>query len=142
MSIERAIAPPEIMTENVPNTGHLSTAQRAALQALTDGASKDQAATLAGRTRRTLDRWILEDPSFGSALKQSTGAAVVDAGRRLAGLLDDVIKALGNLLKHPETADHNRLRAADAVISNLIRLREFDDLEQRISVLEERLTNG
>jgi len=130
------------MTENVPNTGHLSTAQRAALQALTDGASKDQAATLAGRTRRTLDRWIGEDPAFGAALKQSTDATVADAGRRLAGLLDDAIKALGYVLKHPETADHNRLRAADAVISNLIRLREFHELEERVSALEEQASNG
>jgi len=127
------------MTDKVQNTGHLSTPQRAALQALADGASKQQAATIAGRTRRTLDRWIGEDPAFGAALKQATNAAVADASRRLAALLDDAIKAIAYVLKHPETANHTRLRAADAAINNLIRLREFDDLEQRISALEERL---
>lgn len=129
------------MTKNVQNTGHLKTAQRTALQALADGASKNQAATLADRTRRTLDRWIADDPAFGDALKQATAAAVADANRRLAALLDEAIRALAYVLKHPETADHNRLRAADNVISNLIRLREFDELEQRITALEEHI-NG
>ncbi|GAG12113.1 unnamed protein product, partial [marine sediment metagenome] len=99
----------------------------------------DQAATMAGRTERTLNRWISEDALFADALKASTDASVADASRRLAALLEDAVTALYSLVKKQDTPDHVRLRAADTIISNLVRLREFDELEERIAALEERL---
>ena len=40
------------------------------------------------------------------------------------------------------TINGAKLRAADLIITNLIRLREFQELDERITKLEERLTNG
>jgi hypothetical protein len=127
------------MTENVPLSGYLTTPQRKALEALASGATKGQASTIADRTERTINRWISEDDRFADALRASTNASVEDASRRLAALLEDAVTALYWLVKKQDTPDHVRLRAADTIISNLVRLREFDELEQRITALEEGL---
>lgn len=127
------------MSENVPPAGHLSTPQRAALDALASGATKAQAASIAKRTRRTLDRWIATEPAFSGALKNVTDAAVADAARRLAMMLDRALDVLDIVLQDPTTPHHVQLRAIDTVVGNLIKLREFDELEQRITALEERL---
>lgn len=128
------------MTDNVQTKRHLTTPQRRALGALADGATRNQAALIANRTRRTLDRWIADDNQFGDALKASTDAAVTDAGRRLAGLLELAITELGKLLSADDVPPHVRLRAIDGAVANLVRLREFDELEKRIAALEERIS--
>jgi len=124
-------------SDNVLNTGNLTTAQRKALDALAYGATKEQAATIAGRTERTVNRWIHDDPEFTDALKVITDDAVSDASRRLASLLDNALDVLLLILNGPDAPDHVRLRAVDMVIGNLIKLRELGDLEERIAALEE-----
>ena len=125
-------------TENVKNTGHLTTPQRAALEALADGATKAQAATVANRTERTLRRWISEDAAFADAMKASTDETVADAGRRLAALLSTAVDVLEEILQGDISA-HIRLRAVDIAIGNFIKLRELGDLAERVAALEERL---
>jgi hypothetical protein len=127
------------MSENVPLSGHLTTPQRKALQALADGATRNQAALLAGRTPRTLNRWIQDEPAFSSALKASTDRAVGDAGRRLAALLDEAVNVLIDIMTRPDVPYHVQLRAVDVAISSLIRLREHGALADRVAALEERL---
>ena len=127
-----------MVTENVQHTGYLSTSQRAALDALADGATKAQAATVAKRTRRTIDRWISEDATFTDALKASTDATVADAGRRLAALLSTAVDVLEEILQGDISA-HIRLRAVDIAIGNFIKLRELGDLADRVAALEDRL---
>lgn len=125
------------MTENGLSSGHLTTPQRKALQALADGATKDQAATLAGRTERTINRWIADDSAFNNALKASTDASVMNASRRLAALLDEAIDTLADILRRDDVADHIQLRSVDVAISNLVKLREHGDLADRVTALED-----
>jgi len=121
--------------------GSLSKAQRTALRALSSGATKRQAAVLAHRTERTLNRWIVEDLAFREGLKSTTSVAIADASRRLAMMLDEAMDVLKDIMTQ-RGKPNERLRAVDMVVSNLVKLREFDDLEQRISVLEEQVGNG
>jgi hypothetical protein len=128
------------MSENVPLGGHLTTPQRKALRALASGATKSQAATLAGRHERTISRWITEDSAFTDALKASTDRAVDDAGRRLAALLDLAVDVLIDIMRRDyEISPHVRLRAVDVAIGSLIKLREHGELTDRVAALEDRL---
>jgi hypothetical protein len=129
------------MSENDQPGRHLSTAQRSALDALHRGASKHQAGIIANRTERTINRWIADDERFQEALKQSTTIAVDDASRRLAGLLDDSIEVIVGIMGDGGISAHIRLRAAEIVISNTMRLIEFQQLEERIAALEGQISN-
>jgi len=129
------------MSDNVPNMGRLSKAQRTALRALSSGATKRQAAVLAHRTERTLNRWIVEDLAFREGMKNATSVAIADASRRLAMMLDEAMDVLKDIMtKRGKPSE--RLRAVDMVISNLVKLREFHELEERIAALEEQVSNG
>jgi hypothetical protein len=123
------------MTENGDYTGRLSTEQLAAISALASGATKDQAAVAASRARRTLDRWIADEPAFQAALQAATDTAVTDAARRLAALLESALSAIQLVLEQTDTKDHDRLRAAEMVIQSTIRMREFADLEKQVAEL-------
>jgi polyhydroxyalkanoate synthesis regulator phasin len=129
------------MSENVYPDMRLTTPQRKALEALIAGASRNQAATVAGRTRRTVDRWIKDDLQFAGELKQATNDAVSDATRRMAAMLDDAQTALEKAISDPDN-NSEIIRIVNTLAGNLIRLREFDELESRIQALEEQLSNG
>jgi hypothetical protein len=129
------------MSENDQPGRHLSTAQRSALDALHRGASKQQAGIIANRTERTISRWIADDEQFQQAVKQSTDAAVSDASRRLAGMLDDAIGVIAGIMSDGGISAHIRLRAAEIIISNTMRLIEFQQLEERIAALEGQISN-
>ena len=128
------------MAENGHVTGHLTTVQRKARDALIAGASKHQADLVAGRSRRTLDRWIQDEPSFRDALRVATNAAVSDASRRMATMLDDCLTALQGVIDEP-SSNRDILRATQVITNSMIRLREFGELEERIRLLEERATD-
>ena len=116
--------------------------QRLALDALLSGASKAQAAAIASRTERTVNRWLTEDTAFRAALSDASAQAIDEAGRRLAMILELSNQRVYDVLEsdNPPAKGGLWLRAADMVISNLIRLREHGDIEERIKKLEERIT--
>jgi hypothetical protein len=118
----------------------LTTPQRKALESLIAGASRDQAAICSGRTRRTVDRWI-KDAMFAGELREATNAAVSDAARRMATMLDQSLTALEKVIEKPEN-NSEIIRIVNTLAGNLIKLREFDELESRIQALEEQLSNG
>jgi len=127
------------MSENVREK-KLTGAQRAALDALASGASRDQAADAADRTRRTLDRWIDGDPAFQRALNEASEAAIADAARRLNGLLRHAVNAIAYVLQHPdEPGGHARLRAAQMTIDAAVKLRELTTIHERLARLEDRI---
>lgn len=124
------------MTENDQHTGNLSDKQLGALDSLASGATKEQAAAVAGVTLRTVNRWIADDPTFNDALKQITSDSVNDGARRLAAMLADSITALHEIVTSKDTKDRDRLRAIELNINNLVKLLEFDELIARIEALE------
>lgn len=121
------------MTEIPDESGHLRPEQRAAIEALASGATKEQAAAVAGRTRRTLDRWISEDQAFRAALQAMTDEAVKDTARRLAGMLEDAVTAMQDVVGAGKAGD--RLRAAEMILANAVKMREFADLAEQVAEL-------
>jgi len=115
--------------------------QRLALDALLSGASKPEAAALAGRTERTVNRWVTGDPAFRAALDEASAEAIDEGGRRLALMLSLANRRIYDVLlsENPPSKSGLWLRAADLVVSHMIRLREHGDIEERIKALEERI---
>jgi hypothetical protein len=127
------------VTENVQPGGHLTAPQRRGLDALTSGGSKAQAAIVAGRTERTVNRWLTDCPAFRAAIDDATTMAIDDASQRMALMLGLSIQRLFEILDNPTTNSAVLLRAIDLQASNYIKLREHGDIEERIKALEEQI---
>jgi len=92
------------------------------------------AAELAGVAYRTLCRWLTQD-QFRAALAQAESNAVDTAARRLAGLGAEAIDVISLVLLTAQS-ENVALRAAQAVLDNLLKLREQHALEKRLAALE------
>ena len=115
-----------------------TTRQSKVIAALLDPSNKSQQAACdaAGVPLRTLQNW-LKDDDFQDALRQAEGQLVNHAARRLLALTDDAIAALKDNLSEYSKPMHS-LRAAELVLSHVLRWREVQDLEARIAALETR----
>lgn len=116
--------------------------QQSAIRALLQTRTVTDAATLAGVSERTLFRW-LADSTFRAALATAEGELLDAAQRRLLALQGKAIDVLDVLLTPETDIPHGvQLRAAQAVLDSLLKLRELRDLEERLAALESRLTGG
>jgi hypothetical protein len=120
------------MAKNGAQT-ELSSRQRRTLAALLTTRNAQEAAALAQVGERTLARWLAQ-PEFRNALLVAEGEAIDSAARRLASLADGAIDALAEILETGKEA--NKRLAAQAILDNLLKLRELRNLEQRLAGLE------
>lgn len=113
------------------------TRQSRLIAALLDPVNRSQADACAavGVPVRTLQNWLADDPAFLAALRAAESAVIDAAGRRLLGLVDDAVDAIGELLR-PGVADAIRLRAAGEVLDRLHTWREDAIFEDRLAALE------
>jgi hypothetical protein len=117
----------------------LSPKQTRAIGALLVCKDIQTAAVEAGVGERTLHTW-LRDANFQAVLRAAEADALTLAVRRLAGasgLALDVVIGIMEGSAPPAV----RLRAALGLLDQLIKLRQFVDLEDRIAMLEERIQN-
>lgn len=122
------------MLQNATGRKELTQAQQRALEALLLAGSITEAATLAGSTRQALHRW-LSDPAFVAALREAETQALAALSRRLVTQGEQAAAALTDALD-PSQGIKDRLRAAEIVLNNLLKLRELLDFEQRLQALE------
>jgi len=109
--------------------------KKRAILALVEHGAVSRAADVVGVTRQTLYRWMRE-PLFRAELQAATGSQVAEASRRLDGLLMRAVDELERLLD--SESEHQRRLAVDSILSHAARLRELVDIEERITVLEQR----
>jgi hypothetical protein len=112
----------------------LTPGQRKAIECLMTAANTTQAALAANVNRATIYKWMADD-TFKSALREAEGEAVEGLSRALVNLGDSASSALRDALL-PSQKIATRLRAAEIVIGNLLRLRELVDFESRLIALE------
>lgn len=118
--------------------GELRPNQRKALEALLATGSITQAATAAGVARKTVYNW-LKEPNFGIALKAAEVEALDNLARSLISLAPAAVEALARVLDDPAATHTQRIRAAEAILSNTLRLRELHSIEARLTALEQRV---
>ena len=117
------------MTEN----SRLTPKQRRGIAALLTCPTITEAAQVAECGERTLYTW-LDDPAFLAELRAAEDAMVDAAVRQLAVAAGAAVAALADLVDNGQPAV--RLKAADAILNHLLRLRELRNLEGRITELE------
>ena len=117
------------------NGNDLSTKQVRAVQALLSAKNVAEAAAATGLGERTLHRWLTED-AFRAALAAAEAELLDAATRRLLHLQGAAIDTFETVLDSEEASAALKLRAAQAVLDNLLRLREVHSLEQRLLELE------
>lgn len=116
----------------------LSARQKRFLQALLTSKSAREAAQKAGIGEKTAYRW-LRLPQVQSAIAEAEGQVLADTMRRLLGMTGVVVDTLHDLLNNPRLLPTERLKVAQAVLDNLLRLRNVTTLEARLAELEEQV---
>ena len=117
----------------------LTTKQAAAIAALLEGHNQAGAATAAGVTKRTVQRWLTE-PTFTAALREGSDGAIRAASARLAALAEHAVTSIAVTMQQPTTPGAGvRLRAADALLGHALRIREHADILERLAQLEKML---
>jgi hypothetical protein len=109
------------------------------LQALTCGATVEQAAQQSGVSARTVHR-RLKDPSFKQRLQTARGDIVQRTAAMLTAAAMESVKTL-IVLQQPEYPPGVRLGAARAALEMGVKLRENSDVIQRVEALEEQMKN-
>jgi len=114
----------------------LTVRQKRAITALMETPTLAEAAALAGVNPRTLHRW-LDTQAFRAGLSAAEGAAINNVSRRLVQLGDKAVDALESVLDNPnQKGAGNKRLAAQAILDNLLKLRELRSIEERIANLE------
>src|SRR5262245_55382951 len=106
--------------------------------AIASGTSISEAAVNAGVGRATVYR-KLENPDFARQVSEFRAKLIAVALGRIADNLTRAADALAGLLDAPEP--HLRIRAARALFSMGIRLRDSIDLTTRVRAVEAELAN-
>lgn len=119
----------------------LSPAQRRALAALAAGQSKSAAATAAGISERTLDRY-LQDARFMDALNRATDEAIRAAAAGLLAGLETAVETLKTVAGDKNEAAGTRVRAAERIIVLAVELWQSHTLAERVAALEDRHSEG
>ena len=103
------------------------------LAALAHGRPVEDAAKAAAVSERTVYR-RLADPAFRARLTTVRDELIAEALGELAGSASDAARTLRRLLAADN--DHVQLRAARAILEQLLRLREAVDIAERVAKLE------
>jgi len=116
----------------------LKSEQFRAIQALVTAGTVTAAAAAAGRAPKTIHAWLKQD-DFKSRLLEAEVAALDQLSRELVGLASEAVATLRATMASPTVSAGIRVRAAEVVLTNLLKLRELYTIEERLKVLESAL---
>ena len=115
---------------------NLTRNQVKAIKALLEYPTIEKAAAAIGVNPRTIGRW-LDDRSFRAELARAEGDALDKVTRKLLYLGDFAVNALGSVLQEPnQRGASNKRLAAQTILTQLLKLREMRNVEERIADLE------
>ena len=116
----------------------LTGAQRRTIPALLANRTKAEAAKQAGVSVRAIARWM-HDPAFVAALHQAEGDALAEAGRWLVRMAQKALEAVEGVLDDKTQPAWLRMQAAQTVLAAVLRWREANTIEERLTVLEDAI---
>jgi len=117
------------------DSNKITATQQRAIVALLSTRGVVEAAKQAKVGQRTLSRWLTE-PDFKAALSAAEGELIVAATRRLLQHQDVALTVILSIMADKQYPAGVRLRAAVAVIDYMLKLRELNTIEARLSALE------
>jgi len=110
--------------------------QAKAITALLENKTIGEAAQACGLNPRTITRYF-GDPQFITALRAAEGEAIDKITRRLIVLATKALDALESVLDQPaQRGAGNKRLAAQALLDQLVRMRNYHDVEERLAALE------
>ena len=107
-----------------------------AIAALLQHRTVEDAAHALNISSKTLRRWQ-KDPEFEAAFRAEQRAAFKQTFGRLHQLSSAAVSILGKVMLEPGTPPATRVRAADSILDRTIKSIEIEELEARLSVLEQ-----
>ena len=122
------------------NGTDLTTRQQRTIAALLAAKDVRAAAQQAKVPERTLYTWMGE-PAFRAALYEAEGHLIDAAVRRLLHYQDAALTVILTIMADKQNHAGVRLRAAQTVLEQLLKLRELRDIEERLSALEANIVN-
>ena len=114
----------------------LGAKQEAAILALLSSRNVEEAARAASVNQRTLFRWMKE-PAFNAAYRAARRAAFGQSVGRLQQASSAAVSTLLKVMVDPGTPASTKVRAADSVLAHTIKAMETDDIEVRVTALEQ-----
>ena len=117
----------------------LSPQQVRAIAALLQPGTKGDAAKAAGVTDATLYRWLKQDAAFKAELRAAQDAAIETAVSLLSAEARDAANTLVDIHKDVAVPAAVRVQAARAVLVENLKVREQNNLAERIANLEKLL---
>src|SRR4051812_11611602 len=118
------------------NEGKFGRKQEEAIAALLTQRNVDEAARAAGIGTRTLLRW-LQIPEFQKAYREARRAAFGEAIARLQQGTSAAATTLLKTMVDPATPPSVKVRAAEAIFNHAAKAIEIEDIEARVSELEQ-----
>jgi len=94
-----------------------------------------------GVSYSTLWRW-LQEPGFQKALKEAKKQAVSHATSTLSKICHESVLTLQEIMNDKNAPASARVSAAKCVLDSGLRGIELDDLESRLAVIEQEITEG
>ena len=121
------------MTDNKQPKATLSRIQARALPILLSASSIAAGCRKAGISRDRYYDWMRE-PEFRTAYEEASNDLVKDSLSNLKLLATDAVSVLQRLLR--ARSESIRYRTATSIIDSLLKLRDQEEIEQRLSELE------
>lgn len=117
----------------------LSPRQQSAVKALLEERTLAAAADAVQVSERQIYRW-LDQPAFKAELSRHTSHVMEEVTRSLTVLAKDAVQALAEVLERPDQkgAAVKRLTAV-SILEHCQKFREFTELEERLTFLEQQL---
>ena len=103
-----------------PTQSTLKPKQLLVIEAILRGETISNATKLAGVDRSTYYGWLKDDPEFEAAQNFARHEAAEGIRIQLAGLVNDAVSVVGEIMKDPKMKSDVRLRAALAVIRSVL----------------------
>jgi hypothetical protein len=131
--------PPADELGNLKKTGHgtkFGRKKEEAIAALLTQRNVEEAARVAGIGTQTLYRWMKE-PEFEAAYLEARRAMVSQSNARLQQASSAAVSTLLKIMVDGSAPASTRVRAADSVLDHAKQAIEIDDVQVRLSALEQ-----
>ena len=121
--------------------GDLTRKQQRAVAALVAEATFEQAARAAAVGESTLYRW-LRQPEFAEALRAARGETFGAALSSVQQAAVQAVQTLRQVMADPDTPPSSRVAAARSVLDMALKAHDLQEIEQRLTAVEEKLGEG